>query len=197
MKKLITLALAVLMIASFAACAATVPSQTSQTPSQAPAESAEPSEPVPASEDPSGDKIDPNILDGFVDDNQVYFDLHVSADSVKDFSLAVGSETLTESKKITFNAGDTIKLNGEPAEGKKFTMYIVRKYSDEGKLSLEHFIHIGVQANKLGDILAKVYERLGTATSKAYIAVLETNDGWNHDLSPKLNDYLDKIKPAE
>ena len=194
MKKLLTLALAVLMLASLAACA-TPSEQPSQAPSPEPAESVPSAE--PATPEESATKVDVTILDGFVDDNQVYFDLHVTADSVKDFSLKVGSETLSESKKIAFNSSDTITLNGEPVEGKKFTIYIIRKFSDAGSLSLEHFIHVGVRADKLGEMLGKVYERLGTSTSKAYITVLETNDGWNHDLSPKLNDYLNAIKPSD
>ena len=195
MKKLLAMAVAVLLLASLVACGAPA-EQPSQSSSPAPAESAQASEPA-ASEDPSAQKVDPTILDGFIDDGQIYFDLHVTSESVQNFSLKVGNETLTESKKIPFNAGDTIALNGEPAEGKKFTLYIIRKYSKEGSLSLEHFINVGVRADKLGDLLGKIYERLGASTTKAYITILETNDGWNHDLSPKLNDYLNSIKPAE
>ena len=192
MRKAFTLILAFLMLAALAGCAFPV-EQTSQTPSLQPVESAEPA----SSEEPAGEKVDPTILDGFVEDNQIYFDLHVTADSVKDFSLKIANETVAESKKIAFNSGDTIALNGEPVEGKKVTVYIVRKYSDTGKLSIEHFVHVGIRTDKLGDLLGKVYGRLGSSTTKAYVAVLETNDGWNHDLSPKLNDYLNAIKPAE
>lgn len=195
MKKILTLAVAVLMLASLVACVAPA-EPTSQTPAPAPAESVASTEPA-ASEDQDNTKVDPSVLDGFVDDNQIYFDLHVSADSIKDFSLKVGSETVSESKKIAFNSADSIALNGEPVEGKKFTMYIIRKYSDSGKLSVEHFINVGVQSGKLGDLLGKVYQRLGTNTTKAYVAILETNDGWNHDLSSKLNDYLNAVKPSD
>ena len=194
MKNVLALVLAILMIALLAACdPAEQPARPSSTDS---AESAQTPEPA-ASEEPSAQKVDPTILDGFIDDGQIYFDLHVASDSVQNFSLKVGNETLTESGKIPFNADDTIVLNGEPAEGKKFTMYIIRKYSNEGALSIEHFVHIGVRADKLGELLGKIYQRLGVSTTKAYVTVLETNDGWNHDLSPKLNDYLNAIKPAE
>ena len=191
MKKIIALILAVLTLASLAACVYPEETKTQQIASE-PVETAKE---TPDDVQPST-KIPPDLLDSFVDSNKIYFDLHITPESIKDFSLTVGEETLTESKQIAFNVGDTIVQNGEPVEGKKFTIYILRQYSDEGSISVEHFIHIGVYASKVGDLLAKVYSRVANST-RVYIAVLETSDGWDHNLSAKLNEYLDSIKPAQ
>lgn len=191
MKKALLFVLACILLAALTACA--IPEEQPSPQSVAPT-STDPA--ASTSEESAGQKVDTTVLDNFVEDNKVYFDLHISSDSIKDFSLTVGSETLKESKQIAFNMNDTIQQNGEPVEGKKFNIYIVRKYETNGSLSIEHFINIGVRADKLGDLLARSYAKL-SASTKVYIAVLETVDGWNHDLSPKLNELLNQIKPAE
>ena len=189
MKRIITLFSALLMLVALVAC-----SSADEQPSQQPEpQSAETVVSTPDESDKTA--ADPTMLDSFVEDGKIYFDLHITSDSIKDFTLTAGGETFAESKQVPLKADDTVTQNGEVVEGKKFTIYIVRKYEDEGKMSIESFVHVGVQANKLGELLTRRISSLGNST-KVYFAILETVDGWDHDLSPKLNQYLNGLIPS-
>ena len=190
-KTIILLLLTAVMLVSFASCGEET--KNDKPAATTPATAQKPQTTEKKDSQPGGDVA---MLDSFVNDNEIYFDIRLSSDAVKDFSLTIGSETITESKKIALNKNDSVVMNGEGQEGKKVYVYKVFRKKGEDRISIENFVNIGLRADKLGEILAKTYSQLASA-EKAYVAILDAPDGWNKDLSASLNEYLRQILPKE
>ena len=188
MKKLMIIALALSAVLAFASCG----NETKDSKSGTTAPGASDKIQTTAKSQSAEDSLSAKILDPFINENEVYFDIHVSADVVKDFSITVGSETITSSKKVVVKEGDTIKVNGNGQEDKDLYVYRIYRKSENNQIKITNFIGKGVDPERLENMLQTSYSMVKPG-ERAYFAILDTPKGWDRTLSDPLNDYLDNL----
>ena len=126
----------------------------------------------------------------FLQEGEIYFDIHLSADTVKDLSITVDGKALGSDKKLRFKEGSSYEVKGEGKDGVKVVTVIVSSTKDGNHFRNTHEISSG----NVSDALELLGRKLSRAKGqKLYVFFAEKKGDWDHNLGNALNQYMEKV----
>ena len=177
MKKILSFILILAMLLSLAACGGSTATTTTAAPQTT-------TTAAPETEDVLVEALN------FLQEGEVYFDIHLSADTVKNLSITVDGKTLGSDKKLNFKEGSSFEVKGEGKEGVKVTVIIITSTKDGNYFRNTHEISSGDVDDALG-LLARKLER--GKGQKKYVFFAENKGDWDHNLGSALNQYMENV----
>ena len=177
MKKILSIVLVLAMMLSLAACGGGSNTTTTAAPQTT-------TTAAPETEDVLVEALN------FLQEGEVYFDIHLSADTVKDLSITVDGKSLGSDKKLNFKEGSSYEVKGEGKEGVKVITVIVSSTKDGNHFRNTHDISSG----NVSDALELLGRKLARAKGqKLYVFFAEKKGDWDHNLGSALNQYMEKV----
>ena len=122
----------------------------------------------------------------FLADDEVYFDIQLSGDSVKDFEILVNGKPLGDSKKVSLKDQPKLEVKGEIKDGSKvyygFMRYVI-KGSSFGKSQTFKTLD--------EDLTTQINKNFSSfREGRVYVVITDKPDGWDQNLSPALNTFI-------
>ena len=173
MKKLLVILLAVVMLASLAACTETVAPE-SKAPSDA--------EPATPAESESGFT---DVL-SMINKDEIYFDIHLSDGIFDKTSVKVGDTVLSSSGKAAYTGNETITFEGK--SDKDTDIYLVIISLTVGEKAMTDFST--VEASGLPEMIAKRIPIDKSGKDKVLVIVTDQKDGYDHSFDSALADLV-------
>lgn len=124
----------------------------------------------------------------FLQDGEMYFDIEVSSDVIKDFSVSTDGKTLGSDNKLTYKAGSEFEVTGTGKADAKVLLLIISVENDGNHFQAVHDYSTG-DADDVMQLLPRKLSRVkGTKTC---VILTEDVKIWNKNLSPALNNFME------